>query len=315
MDIKNILSKNKMLLLITAVGMLINLLYIIPSIKWGCEGSLCGLWIGEWHYHDALWHIAVSRVSFGSFPFIYPSASGYLLTSYNYLLGLILHLLELVRIDAFISYFYILPVVSNIIFFHALYRYTRLTDKTKRQSVWIFFFSYLAGSFSYFLILYNRDFASYSILKGFPVATTLQPGFVLSNIQFFISLSLFFYILTDVILGKISKKIVLIHTLLLFFSIGFKMYSSILTLYIITVGYMYWGYTKRNPKYVAYLLFLFTVSAIAYFIFYLPINSYVKGSPFALSPFAIPYRDWETDRKSTRLNSSHLKLSRMPSSA
>ena len=28
-----------------------------------------------------------------------------------------------------------------------------------------------------------------------------------------------------------------------------------------------------------------------------------------------PYRDWETDRKSKRLNSSHLKLSRMPSSA
>ena len=27
------------------------------------------------------------------------------------------------------------------------------------------------------------------------------------------------------------------------------------------------------------------------------------------------YRDWETDRKSTRLNSSHLKLSRMQSSA
>ena len=30
---------------------------------------------------------------------------------------------------------------------------------------------------------------------------------------------------------------------------------------------------------------------------------------------ALAYRDWETDRKSTRLNSSHLKLSRMPSSA
>ena len=29
----------------------------------------------------------------------------------------------------------------------------------------------------------------------------------------------------------------------------------------------------------------------------------------------VQYRDWETDRKSTRLNSSHLKLSRMPSSA
>ena len=31
-------------------------------------------------------------------------------------------------------------------------------------------------------------------------------------------------------------------------------------------------------------------------------------------PF-ISYRDWETDRKSTRLNSSHSRASRMPSSA
>ena len=30
---------------------------------------------------------------------------------------------------------------------------------------------------------------------------------------------------------------------------------------------------------------------------------------------AAAYRDWETDRKSTRLNSSHRSLSRMPSSA
>ena len=30
---------------------------------------------------------------------------------------------------------------------------------------------------------------------------------------------------------------------------------------------------------------------------------------------AIIYRDWETDRKSTRLNSSHITRSRMPSSA
>ena len=33
-----------------------------------------------------------------------------------------------------------------------------------------------------------------------------------------------------------------------------------------------------------------------------------------LSVFAL-YRDWETDRKSTRLNSSHSRASRMPSSA
>ena len=31
--------------------------------------------------------------------------------------------------------------------------------------------------------------------------------------------------------------------------------------------------------------------------------------------YANNYRDWETDRKSTRLNSSHSRASRMPSSA
>ena len=34
-----------------------------------------------------------------------------------------------------------------------------------------------------------------------------------------------------------------------------------------------------------------------------------------LTPQTSSYRDWETDRKSTRLNSSHSRASRMPSSA
>ena len=46
----------------------------------------------------------------------------------------------------------------------------------------------------------------------------------------------------------------------------------------------------------------------------------VNNAPFPVpesrnAPCPCGYRDWETDRKSTRLNSSHLKLSRMPSSA
>ena len=35
----------------------------------------------------------------------------------------------------------------------------------------------------------------------------------------------------------------------------------------------------------------------------------------SITPRIEPYRDWETDRKSTRLNSSHSAKSRMPSSA
>ena len=40
-----------------------------------------------------------------------------------------------------------------------------------------------------------------------------------------------------------------------------------------------------------------------------------EGAVITLSNTPCAYRDWETDRKSTRLNSSHRSLSRMPSSA
>ena len=44
------------------------------------------------------------------------------------------------------------------------------------------------------------------------------------------------------------------------------------------------------------------------------LNVFVN-SQFIASTFYAEYRDWETDRKSTRLNSSHEIPSRMPSSA
>ena len=51
---------------------------------------------------------------------------------------------------------------------------------------------------------------------------------------------------------------------------------------------------------------------------YLGIRGYAntpKSGEKTVSKNARTYRDWETDRKSTRLNSSHRSLSRMPSSA
>ena len=46
------------------------------------------------------------------------------------------------------------------------------------------------------------------------------------------------------------------------------------------------------------------------------VNGYLAiGDPKAYAGEAQKYRDWETDRKSTRLNSSHSAKSRMPSSA
>ena len=43
--------------------------------------------------------------------------------------------------------------------------------------------------------------------------------------------------------------------------------------------------------------------------------TFAKSEKARLLPYELRYRDWETDRKSTRLNSSHSAKSRMPSSA
>ena len=42
---------------------------------------------------------------------------------------------------------------------------------------------------------------------------------------------------------------------------------------------------------------------------------YIIGGRYYSPVTGVEYRDWETDRKSTRLNSSHSAKSRMPSSA
>ena len=45
------------------------------------------------------------------------------------------------------------------------------------------------------------------------------------------------------------------------------------------------------------------------------INYGIKYNATKKRNYELAYRDWETDRKSTRLNSSHSAKSRMPSSA
>ena len=45
------------------------------------------------------------------------------------------------------------------------------------------------------------------------------------------------------------------------------------------------------------------------------VNKGIEYGSFGAMPEYPGYRDWETDRKSTRLNSSHITRSRMPSSA
>ena len=55
--------------------------------------------------------------------------------------------------------------------------------------------------------------------------------------------------------------------------------------------------------------------AVRYAMKYITKKSAVHWNDIPKEILDLAYRDWETDRKSTRLNSSHITRSRMPSSA
>jgi hypothetical protein len=275
---------------IVVIGILLNLLFIVPNGDYSCQQGVCGILIGEWHYHDAIWHIAVARNSFTSFPFVFPSAAGFALTSYNYLLGAILFLLEKVWISPFFTYFKLLPILGNIVLVYTLFRYYRLTKKTAIEQLWISFFMYIGSSFSFFLIFYRNDFADFSILKGFPVVATVQPAFVLSNVQFFLTLPIIIYIFTDILAKNNSRYSTFVHCILLTVSVGLKIYSGVFVFLLLLLGTVrrYW-LGHQNRKAFLEILLYGSVFLVAAFIFFLPFSTQSKGLPFIWSPVSIPH--------------------------
>ncbi len=275
---------------IVIVGTLLNLLFIVPNGDYSCQQGVCGIRIGEWHYHDALWHIAVARNSFSSFPFVFPSAAGFALTSYNYLLGAILFLFEKLWINPFFTYFKVLPIVGNIALIYTLFRYFRLTHKTETQILWITFFMYFGSSFSFLLILYRNNFAEFSILKGFPVVATLQPAFVTSNIQFFLTIPILLFILTNIFQISISRKMIILQCILLALTVGLKLYSAILVLVLLLIGTL----VHRNSRNIWRTILLTSLLYLVVFIvstciLYLPFGKDGVGIPFVWSPVSIPH--------------------------
>ena len=78
-------QKHKITVSLIIISCITNLSLTIFNGRRICVDSGCGLYIGGLHFHDSLWHLALSNVAFQQYPFILPIFSGVNLSSYNYL--------------------------------------------------------------------------------------------------------------------------------------------------------------------------------------------------------------------------------------
>lgn len=184
----NYLKFPKLTLLIISLGVFLALSFIVTNGDYRCAGDLCGLWIGQWHKHDYIWHLALIKTSFESFPLLHPNYSGSILEGYNYLLDYLVYLVSKLGVSPITMFFKILPVLFFPPYLYFLFKNSRLYNKSNVYLNSFLFFTLLGTSFSYLVSLYVGRGLYYSTLAGFPVVTSIQPTTIFLNMQYAYSL-------------------------------------------------------------------------------------------------------------------------------
>lgn len=258
------------------------MLIIFPSGSNYCFNKSCGIFFWGVHGFDGIWHLAISNVSFNSFPFKAPTYFGAQMSGYNYLFDLIIHSLSLLGIPAIITYFKIFPVIWFLIFTSLLIILARKIKDTPLFISLFLFFSYFAGSFSYFFTL-ARDhniWGSSSLLSTLVVHT-------MSNLQFAFSLLILLTVLVIIKDQKPSFKNIFILSILNFINIGIKFYGGAITSFII-LFYICISLNKKTISNTLKYVFIFGVlSVLSIIFFYDPFSSIKSGAIFSFAPFAL----------------------------
>lgn len=258
------------------------MLLVFPSGTFYCFTNACGINFWGVHGHDALWHLAITNVSFQKFPFIAPTYAGQSLYGYNYLFDFFTYLVSRVGLSPIFIYFKLFPVIWFAIFTVLL---TILARKIKDSPLFVgifLFFNYFAGSFYYLIKLYREGSINDSSTQ-LPQPVMLM----MSNPPYAFSL---LFLLLILILIK-SKKIT-IHTLLLmglnvFTIMGLKFYGGAISIFLV-VTYLTLTYVFKDFKrYLVGILLLGFFTALSVLFFYNPAQSLQSGSIFGFAPFAL----------------------------
>lgn len=258
------------------------MLIIFPSGSNYCFNKSCGIFFWGVHGHDGIWHLAISNVSFNSLPFKVPTYFNAQMSGYNYLFDLIIHGLSLLGIPAIITYFKIFPVIWFLIFTTLL---IILARKIKNTPVFVFlylFFTFFAGSFSYFFtMLHDRSiWGSSSLLATLTIH-------IMSNLQFAFSLPILLGILIIIKDKKPDLRTVLLVSILNFINLGIKFYGGAITSFVVLIYLMTNINKKTLLSSIKYLFILGLTSALSIIIFYDPFSSMKSGSVFSFAPLSL----------------------------
>jgi|SaaInlStandDraft_5_1057022.scaffolds.fasta_scaffold05004_3 hypothetical protein len=282
------LRLNKWLVIQSFFFAFLSLSFILPNGFMHCTTGICNLQIGQWHLHDSLWHISLAKLGFGSWPLQNPLMAGESLSSYNFLLDYILHLLSRLGISPFFSFFQLLPIIAALLYIWSVLRFIKTRTSNLLKANLLAFFLYFGSSFSYLATLYQDRTFFYSSLRGFPVVTSIQPATMFLNLQFAFSLSVILWIIM-LINRKDQKRQSIILGILFFVLFGLKFYGGVVALLFTSIFKLLEFVGKRLAlrDFLTQALLIITGSFLGLLVFY----GVSSGSsiPFSWAPLALTH--------------------------
>jgi len=281
------LKSNKILLFQAVAFFFLSISLIITNGLHSCWWGGCGVYVGQWHIHDAFWHISLVKSAFSSFPFSHPFYAGETVFGYNYFIDLILFALTKFGLSPFFAFFQFLPVAISLFYIFISIKFCLTFFKTRAETNSVIFFLFFGSSLSYLATLYAGNTFFYSSMRGFPVVTSIQPGMMFLNLQFALTLPL---ILLTLLHFKKSTKLssTIWLTVLLFMISGLKFYAGIVLSMILGGMILIRIFRKDQIKLRALQIIAILIGDIlAKSLFYSSAGS--SGIPFSWAPFALPH--------------------------
>lgn len=289
MEVWKYIVKNKIILILTLLYAGLSLSFIIGNGNYSCDNGICGLHIGGWHLHDAMWHLALVKTSFSKFPFIHPEMSGAYLNGYNYLLDLVILGFTKIGLSSFFVFFKLLPILFIPIYLYLLVLFGRKYKDSSKYINWLLFFMFFGSSFTYLIPLFKDHTLYYSALKGFPVVTSIQPGLIFLNLQYAYSLlcTLGIMILLE---HKRNLKINLFIGILVFLSTSLKFYGGAVAISLIGLYELFsLLQNKKIIQSIQNLIFPIIFLLLSIVLFYKSSGTSDKF-PFVFIPFALTHQ-------------------------